>query len=53
MQAAVDTCPEKKRNKKKQGLKVETAAVDTCSERMHAVDAEAPRPLRIGTAVEF
>ena len=29
------------------------AAVDNCPERMHAADAEAPRPPRIETAVEF
>ena len=28
-------------------------AVDTCPERMDAADAEAPRPPRIETAVEF
>ena len=28
-------------------------AVDTCPERMDAVDAGAPRPPRIETAVEF
>ena len=27
--------------------------MDNCPERMDAVDAEAPRPLRIETAVEF
>ena len=29
------------------------AAVDNCPERMHAADAEGPRPPRIETAVEF
>ena len=29
------------------------AAVDNCPERMHAADAEAPRPPRIETVVEF
>ena len=28
-------------------------AVDNCPERMDAADAEAPRPPRIETAVEF
>ena len=28
-------------------------AVDNCPERMHAGNAEAPRPPRIETAVEF
>ena len=28
-------------------------AVNTCPKRMDAADAEAPRPPRIGTAVEF
>ena len=27
--------------------------MDNCPERMHAADAEAPRPQRIETAVEF
>ena len=30
----------------------ESSAVDNCLERMHVVDAEAPRPPRIETAVE-
>ena len=29
------------------------SAVDNCPERMDAADAEAPRPLRIETTVEF
>ena len=32
---------------------METEAVDNCPERMDAADAEAPRPPRIETAVEF
>ena len=38
------------------GLSLETeveTAVDTCPERMDVVDAEAPRPPWIETAVEF
>ena len=34
------------------GLPLETA-VDNCLERMDVADAEAPRPPRIETAVEF
>ena len=41
-EAAVDICPERMH-----------AAVDNCPERMDAADAEAPRPPRIETAVEF
>ena len=44
----MDTCPEEATI-----LSLELAAVDNCPERMHAADAEAPRPLRIETAVEF
>ena len=56
-------CTRKKRNKNKKkqvfsssglSLEVEEAmAVDNCPERMDAADAEAPRPSRIETAVEF
>ena len=41
-EAAVDICPERM-----------DAAVDICPERMDAADAEASRPLRIETVVEF
>ena len=34
-------------------LETEVSAVDNCPERMDAADAEAPRPPRIETAVEF
>ena len=37
-----DTCP-----------RLKSTVVDNCPERMHAADAEAPRPPRIETAVEF
>ena len=53
----MDICPEwmhsqdKIRDEALAGLALET--VDNCPERMNAVDAEAPRPPRIETAVEF
>ena len=42
LETEVDNCPERMQ-----------AAVDNCPERMQAADAEAPRPPRIETAVEF
>ena len=34
-------------------METKEAAVDNCPERMHVLDAEAPRPPRVKTAVEF
>ena len=55
-EAAVDICPERINLAALYRVSLETVdevAVDTCPERMDAADAEAPRPPRIETAVEF
>ena len=58
-EAAVDNCPENSVEDSfsvGDGIVLETtmlSAVDNCPERVDAVDAEAPRPPRIETGVEF
>ena len=49
-ETTVDNCPE--RMYAVESMETETA-VDNCPERMDAADAEAPRPPRIKTVVEF